>query len=102
MYTPGGYIIFMNHSLNKTSISATLHCLTGCAIGEILGMIIGEILGLGIGVTITLAVLLAFLFGYELTTIPLLKHGLSLRSALSLAFAVDTLQSLPWKLSTTL
>ena len=25
-----------------TALSATLHCLTGCAIGEVLGMIIGS------------------------------------------------------------
>ena len=34
-------------SLNRTAWSATLHCLTGCAIGEVLGMVIGTALGLG-------------------------------------------------------
>jgi uncharacterized protein YcfJ len=54
-------------SLNRTAWSATLHCLTGCAIGEVLGMIIGTALGWGNAETIALAVVLAFLFGYALT-----------------------------------
>ena len=33
-------------SLRSLAISATLHCLTGCAIGEVLGMVIGTALGL--------------------------------------------------------
>jgi hypothetical protein len=32
-------------SLNRLSLSATLHCLTGCAIGEVLGLVIGTALG---------------------------------------------------------
>jgi hypothetical protein len=28
-------------ALMRVAISATLHCLTGCAIGEVLGMLIG-------------------------------------------------------------
>ena len=32
---------------NAMAISATLHCLTGCAIGEILGLMVGTALGLG-------------------------------------------------------
>jgi hypothetical protein len=78
-------------SLNAMAASATLHCLTGCAIGEILGLIIGTIFGLSIFVTITLAVLLAFLFGYTLSTLPLLKAGLSFSAALPVVFAADTL-----------
>ena len=27
-------------SLNRTAFSATVHCLTGCAIGEVLGMVL--------------------------------------------------------------
>ena len=33
--------------LNRTAFSATLHCLTGCAIGEVLGIVIGSTLGRG-------------------------------------------------------
>ena len=76
-------------SLNRTAWSATLHCLTGCAIGEVLGMVIGTALGWGNGATIALAVVLAFLFGYALTLRPLLA-GMSFASAAKLALAADT------------
>src|SRR5687768_4721149 len=78
-------------SLNRTAWSATLLCLTGCAIGEVLGLVIGTALGWGNAATIALAVLLAFIFGYALTMIPLLKSGLALSNALPLAFAADTM-----------
>lgn len=76
-------------SLNKTAWSATLHCLTGCAIGEVLGMVIGTALGWGNGTTVALSVVLAFFFGYALTLVPLLK-ALSLGTAVKLALASDT------------
>lgn len=78
-------------SLNRTALSATLHCLTGCAIGEVLGMVIGTALGWGNAATIALAVVLAFLFGYSLTMLPLLRSGLALGAAVPLALASDTL-----------
>ena len=78
-------------SLNRTAFSATLHCLTGCAIGEVLGMVIGTALGWDDFATIALAVVLAFFFGYSLTMIPLLRSGLALATTLPLAFASDTL-----------
>ena len=78
-------------SLNRTAFSATLHCLTGCAIGEVLGMVIGTALGWSNVATIALAVGLAFFFGYSLTMIPLLRSGLALSTTLPLAFAADTL-----------
>ncbi len=78
-------------SLNRTAFSATVHCLTGCAIGEVLGMVIGTALGWSNFATIALAVVLAFFFGYSLTMLPLLRSGLALASALPLAFASDTL-----------
>jgi Domain of unknown function (DUF4396) len=76
-------------SLNRTAWSATLHCLTGCAIGEVLGMIIGTALGWGNGATIVLAVILAFIFGYSFTLLPLMK-ALGFASAAKLALAADT------------
>ncbi|MBB3021735.1 hypothetical protein FHR70_004841 [Microvirga lupini] len=76
--------------LNRTALSATIHCLTGCAIGEVLGLVIGTALGLGTAQTIILAVALAFLFGYALTMLPLLRSGLTFGTALSLALAADT------------
>lgn len=77
-------------SLTRTAISATLHCLTGCAIGEVLGMVIGTALDLGNGATIALAVTLAFVFGYALTVLPLLRSGMTLRRSLRVALAADT------------
>ena len=70
--------------------SATLHCLTGCAIGEILGLIIGTALGLSSVATIALAVALAFLFGYALSTLPLIQAGVGFGRALRVVFAADT------------
>ena len=77
-------------SLNRLAFSATVHCLTGCAIGEVLGMAIGTALGWSNLATIVLAVILAFLFGYALTMIPLLRSGLAFGTAAGLAFASDT------------
>lgn len=76
---------------NSMAANATLHCLTGCAIGEILGLMIGTAAGLATGTTIALAVALAFLFGYALSTVPLVKAGLGFFAALSVVFAADTL-----------
>lgn len=81
-------------SINAMAASATLHCLTGCAIGEILGLIIGTAIGLSNLATIALAVGLAFLFGYALSTLPLLKAGLAFFTALSVVLAADTLSIL--------
>ena len=78
-------------SLNALAFSATVHCLTGCAIGEVLGMVIGTALGLSDLATIALAVALAFVFGYALTSLPLLRSGLTLAAVAPLAFASDTL-----------
>ena len=78
-------------SLNQLALSATVHCLTGCAIGEVLGMVIGTALGWSNGATIVASIVLAFFFGYALTSLPLLRAGLPLRRVASLAFASDTL-----------
>ncbi|MGH3898154.1 MAG: DUF4396 domain-containing protein [Pseudonocardiaceae bacterium] len=76
--------------LNWLAVTATAHCLTGCAIGEILGLVIGTALGWGNGPTIVLAVALAFLFGYAFTIVPVLRSGLALGAALGVALAADT------------
>ena len=78
-------------SLNRVAFSATVHCLTGCAIGEVLGVMIGTALGWGNLETILLAIALAFLFGYSLTMLPLLRAGLAFAAAVPLALASDTL-----------
>jgi hypothetical protein len=80
-----------NSSLDRTAFSATLHCLTGCAIGEVLGIVIGTALGWSNVATIVLAIVLAFFFGYGLTMLPLLRSGMALGAVLPLAFASDTL-----------
>ena len=77
--------------INAMAASATLHCLTGCAIGEIAGLVIGTAIGLSNVATIALAVGLAFLFGYTLSTLPLVKAGLGFFGALGIVLAADTL-----------
>ena len=76
--------------LNSVAFSATVHCLTGCAIGEVLGMVIGTALGFSDLGTIALAVGLAFFFGYALTSLPLLRAGFALATVVPIAFAADT------------
>src|SRR4051812_9571351 len=76
--------------LNRLAFSATVHCLTGCAIGEILGMILATWWGWGNLASIVLAVVLAFFFGYLLTSLPLLRSGMTVREVAPLAFASDT------------
>jgi hypothetical protein len=81
-------------SLTRQAISATVHCLTGCAIGEVLGMVIGTALGLHNLATVVLSIVLAFFFGYSLTIRPVLKAGVTFRQALKIALAADTLSIL--------
>jgi hypothetical protein len=76
--------------LNSVAVSATLHCLTGCAIGEIAGMAIGTALGFSNWGTVALSVALAFVFGYGLTSLPLLRAGLALAVVIPIALASDT------------
>ncbi|MBQ6640773.1 MAG: DUF4396 domain-containing protein [Saccharopolyspora sp.] len=72
------------------AVSATLHCLTGCAIGEILGMVIGTAAGLHNVGTVVLSVVLAFVFGYALTMRGVLRSGVSFAGAVRVALAADT------------
>jgi Domain of unknown function (DUF4396) len=77
-------------ALTAVALSATLHCLTGCAIGEVLGIVIGTALGFSDLQTIALAVALAFLFGYTLTSLPLLRAGFPIAAVTPIALASDT------------
>jgi Domain of unknown function (DUF4396) len=77
-------------ALTAMAVVATLHCLTGCAIGEVLGMVLGTAFGFSDLGTVALAVALAFLFGYSLTSWPLLRSGMTLAAVAPIALAVDT------------
>ena len=81
-------------ALTGLAVSATLHCLTGCAIGEVLGLVLATWWGWSNGPSIALAVVLAFFFGYALTVWPLLRSGMSIRAAVKIALAADTLSIL--------
>jgi hypothetical protein len=74
----------------SVAATATLHCLTGCAIGEVLGMVIGTAAGLHNAATVVLSIALAFVFGYALTMGPVLRAGVGLRQAFGVALAADT------------
>jgi hypothetical protein len=86
---PWGIVCGMNQAW-RTAISATLHCLTGCAIGEVLGMVIGTALGWSTLPTVIISIALAFLFGYSLTIRPVLLTGVGLSAAIPVALAADT------------
>jgi hypothetical protein len=78
-------------ALTGVAIAATLHCLTGCAIGEVAGMAIGTAAGFSNLATVALSIALAFVFGYGLTSLPLLRAGLALSAVIPIALASDTL-----------
>ena len=75
----------------RMAVTATAHCLTGCAIGEVLGMVLGTAFGWSNALTIVIAIVLAFFFGYGLTIRGLVVAGVTLGAALPIAFASDTL-----------
>lgn len=77
-------------ALDRLAFSATLHCLTGCAIGEVLGMVIGTAAGLHNAATVVLSIALAFVFGYGLTMRGVLRAGVGVKRALQVALAADT------------
>jgi hypothetical protein len=77
-----------------SAVSATVHCLTGCAIGEVLGLVLSTWWGWSNLPSIVLAILLAFGFGYSLTMRPVLRAGVTLRQAVAVAFAADTVSIL--------
>jgi hypothetical protein len=99
--TPGGYHVVadmsvpethhaQSHDMSSMAASATLHCLTGCAIGEIVGLVLSTALGWSNALGTVVAIALAFLFGYALSATPLLRAGIPARQALSLVLAADT------------
>jgi hypothetical protein len=82
----------------RTAISATLHCLTGCAIGEVLGMVLATWWDWGNLASIVLAIVLAFFFGYLLTFTGVRRSGADLRTAIQVAIAADTVSILVMEL----
>ena len=81
----------------RTAISATLHCLTGCAIGEVLGMVLATWWGWGNLASILLAIVLAFFFGY-LLTFTSVRGQLGFGAAIKVAIAADTVSILVMEL----
>ncbi|MFL6022845.1 MAG: DUF4396 domain-containing protein [Marmoricola sp.] len=82
----------------RTAVSATLHCLTGCAIGEILGLVLATWWGWHNTASIVLAIALAFFFGYLLTFTSVRRHGLGAGDAVRAAIAADTVSILVMEL----
>src|SRR5215203_942822 len=76
--------------LNRLSVAATNHCLTGCVIGEVLGMVLATAFGWGNVPQIALAVALAYFFGFLLTSLPLIRARLAPRTIVTTALAADT------------
>lgn len=74
----------------RMAITATLHCLTGCAIGEVTGMVLSTWWGWGNAANIALSISLAFLFGYALTYTGVRRMGADHRTAVRAALASDT------------
>src|SRR5918994_1852883 len=77
-------------NLNPLAISATNHCLTGCVIGEVSGMAIGTGFGWADVPTMVLAIGLAYLFGFGLTSLPLIRARLAVGVIITTALAADT------------
>ena len=90
VYTPWGYMVRGMDSSWRTAITATLHCLTGCAIGEVLGMVLATWWGWSTVPSLVLAIVLAFFFGYLLTFMSVRRAGLGVGAAVSTALAADT------------
>jgi len=78
------------HSPDRLAFRATNHCLTGCAAGEVVGMVLATAFGWGNTLSIAVAIVLAFVFGYSLTSIPLVGAGLPARTVVKTALAGDT------------
>jgi hypothetical protein len=80
--------------MNKMAASATLHCLTGCAVGEMIGVTIGTHIGWPAQSTVLLAAVLSFISGYMVSTWPLLRAGMKLWPAFRLVLTADTVSIL--------
>lgn len=54
-------------------------------------MVLSALFGWGATSAVAVATALAFMFGYLMTIVPLLRAGMAIRAAVTLAFASDTL-----------
>jgi hypothetical protein len=81
----------MTGSLDRLALTATLHCLTGCALGELTGMAIATAFGWGNAAQMVLAIALAYLFGFSLTALPLVRARLPWGQVVTTALAADTI-----------
>jgi hypothetical protein len=86
----------------RLAVSATRHCLTGCAIGEVMGMVLSTWWGWGNTANIVLSIALAFLFGYLLTYTGVRRAGADNRTAVQAALASDTISILTMEVVDTL
>jgi hypothetical protein len=86
----------------RMAITATRHCLTGCALGEIVGMVLTTWWGWGNAANIVLSIALAFTFGYTLTYTGVRRAGADSRTAISAALASDTISILTMEIVDTL
>jgi hypothetical protein len=78
----------------RMAITATRHCLTGCAVGEITGMVLSTWWGWGNTANVALSIGLAFFFGYLLTYTGVRRAGADSRTAFQAALASDTISIL--------
>jgi hypothetical protein len=78
----------------RMAVTATRHCLTGCALGEIAGMVLSTWWGWGNVANIALSIVLAFAFGYTLTYTGVRRAGADSRTAVQAALASDTVSIL--------
>lgn len=80
--------------MKHMALMATAHCLLGCAIGEMIGVTIGTVFEFAPHATVLLAAILSFVSGYSVSTLPLVRTGVTFAKALRLVFAADTLSIL--------
>lgn len=74
----------------RHAIEHTAHCLIGCGIGEIVGMLLASSLGWHRVGRLSLAIVLAFLFGYGLTYRGVRRQATSVKEAIKVTLATDT------------
>ena len=86
----------------RMAVTATRHCLTGCAAGEIVGMVLSTWWGWGNAANIVLSIALAFVFGYTLTYTGVRRMGADGRTAFQAAMASDTISIFTMELVDTL